>query len=291
MRRALLVTLAVVFASACVLTSALADTAFTDPAGDAADAPDVTGVTVSNDTGGNILFHIALTNFTPESRVTIYLDTDKNASTGEDGADYQLLLDHSADPAQSGWMMGQWNGTAWTDAPLHATVAVSSNETYADFRINKSELGGTSGFAFQVWTKRYVADAVTARDYAPDGTLSTWTYDLTTSTPTPAPTPGPTVVKPVFGRLLMTLPIAGKRVTYTVQVNRSDTGTPLKTGRMICDPSVAGKVIKHAEQFKNGVATLTFVVPKTAKGKVLKVKVRIVNGTQSATKIVTFPIF
>ena len=295
MRRALLVLLAAVFASACLLTSALADTAFTDPAGDAADAPDVTGVTVSNDTGGNILFHIALTNFTPESRITIYLDTDKNASTGDDGADYLLALDHSADPAQTGWTMGKWNGTKWADAPNDATVAVSSNATSADFRVNRSELGGTSGFAFQVWTKRYVADAVTARDYAPDGTLSTWTFDLTTSTtapaPSPTPTPKPAVVKPVFGRLLVTFPVAGKRVTYSLQVNRSDNGAPLKTGTMICDPSVAGKVIKHVEQFKNGVATLTFVVPKTAKGKMLKVKVKIVSGTQSATKITTVPIF
>jgi len=293
MRRALLVLLAAVFASACVLTSALADTPFTDPAGDAVDAPDVTGVTVSNDTGGNILFHVALANFTPESRVTIYLDTDKNASTGEDGADYQLALDHSADPAQTGWVMGKWTGTDWTDAPQHATVAVSSGTTYADFRVNESELGGTSGFAFQVWTKRYVADAVTARDFAPDSALSTWTYDLTKSTPAPVPMPAPkpVAVKPVFGKLLVTVPVAGKRVTYSLQVNRSDNGAPRKTGTMICDPSVGGKVIKHAEQFKNGVATLTFVVPKTAKGKTLKVKVKIVNGTQSATKITALPIF
>jgi hypothetical protein len=78
MKRALVVTLAAVFASACVLTSAFADASFTDPAGDAADAPDVTGVAVSNDKGGNILFHVTLNNFTPESRLTIYLDTDKN---------------------------------------------------------------------------------------------------------------------------------------------------------------------------------------------------------------------
>jgi hypothetical protein len=291
MKRALVVTLAAVFASACVLTSAFADASFTDPAGDAADAPDVTGVAVSNDKGGNILFHVTLNNFTPESRLTIYLDTDKNASTGEEGADYLLALDHSADPAQSGWMMGQWNGTGWASAPQHATVAVSSNAAYAEFRVNKSELGGTSGFAFQVWTKRYVADAVTARDYAPDGPLSTWTYELTTPTAAPTPTPKPVVVKPVFGTLLMTLPVAGRRVTYSIHVNRSDTGAPLTTGTMICDPSIAGTVIKHAEQFKNGIATLTFVVPKTARGKMLKVKVKIATGTTSATKITTVPIF
>ena len=130
---------------------------------------DVTGVAVSNDTGGNILFHVTLANFTPESWVAIFLDTDKNASTGDDGADYVLALDHSADPAQTGWVMGQWDGTAWTSAPQRRHGAVASSDTYADFRVNRSELGGTSGFAFQVWTKRYVADAVTGRDYAPDG--------------------------------------------------------------------------------------------------------------------------
>lgn len=294
MRRALLVLLAVVVASACLLGSAGADMAFTDPAGDAAVAPDVTGVAVSNDAGGNILFHITLTNFTPESLVRVYLDTDKNASTGDEGSDYLVDLGQSADRARLGWALGQWNGTDWVDAAQHSTVSVDFNATHADIRINKSDLGGTGGFGFQVWTKRYVADAVTGRDYAPDGRLSTWTYDLTTSTlapaPTSSPTPRPAVVKPVFGRLLMTLPIAGKRVTYSIQVNRSDTGKPLKTGTMICDPSVAGKVIKHVEQFRNGVATLTFVVPKTAKGKPLRVKVTIVNGTQSATKITTVPV-
>jgi hypothetical protein len=39
----------------------------TDPAGDAGTAPDITAVTVSNDSRGNILFRVALTNFTPES--------------------------------------------------------------------------------------------------------------------------------------------------------------------------------------------------------------------------------
>jgi hypothetical protein len=59
---------------------------------------------------------------------------------------------------------------------------------------------------------------------------------------------------------------------------------------MICDPSYQGIVIKHAESFTGGTAKLVFTVPKTAKGKTLKVKVTIANGKRSATKVVTYKI-
>ena len=59
---------------------------------------------------------------------------------------------------------------------------------------------------------------------------------------------------------------------------------------MICDPSVAGKVLPHSELFKGGQARLSFAVPRSAKGKALKVKVTIKLGTQSTTKIASFRI-
>ena len=84
--------------------------------------------------------------------------------------------------------------------------------------------------------------------------------------------------------------VAGKRMTVLFPVTRSDNGKPLLTGRMICDPSVAGRVISHAEGFNAGTARLSFVVPKAAKGKQLRVKVTIKLGTQSATRIATFRV-
>lgn len=84
---------------------------------------------------------------------------------------------------------------------------------------------------------------------------------------------------PVIGKPVMTPTrvMAGKRVTVTFPVTRSDAAQPkpLTSGTMVCDPSIGGKVIPHAESFTNGVARLSFVVPKTAKGKLLKVKVTI----------------
>jgi hypothetical protein len=99
-------------------------------------------------------------------------------------------------------------------------------------------------------------------------------------------------VKPVIGTPV-TSPlavVAGKRLTVSFRVTRSDTGAPLTAGRMICDPSVAGKVLPHAESFKGGTARLAFVVPKTAKGKQLKVKVTIKTATQSATRVATYRV-
>ena len=129
---------------------------------------------------------------------------------------------------------------------------------------------------------------------AADPTPADNTLVLKANTPV-APLLPPTVVekvKPVFGRVLAQppVPLAGNRFTFTLAVKRSDTGAPLTKGRMVCDPSVAGKLIKHTESFKAGKARLSFVVPKTAKGKQLKIKIKIVSGGQSSTRVLTFKV-
>ncbi len=98
--------------------------------------------------------------------------------------------------------------------------------------------------------------------------------------------------KPVIGQpvTVPARPAAGKPFTVSFHVTRSDTGETLKSGTMICDPSVAGTVIRHAESFKAGTARLAFVVPTNTAGKLLKVKVTIKVGSQSATRVSTFRI-
>ena len=100
------------------------------------------------------------------------------------------------------------------------------------------------------------------------------------------------VAKPVIGPPVTVpkVPLAGKPMAVTFKVTRQDTGTPLTSGKMICDPSVEGKVIAHAESFRAGTARMAFTVPTTAAGKMLRVKVRIVSGTQAATKVSTFKV-
>ena len=131
-------------------------------------------------------------------------------------------------------------------------------------------------------------------DVAPDSGL--WAFDAVAPkpapTPTPTPAPTPAAVRPVIGAPVTTplAAVSGKRMSVTFPVTRSDNGQPLTRGRMICDPSVRGKVVQHTESFKAGKARLSFLVPKTATGKVLKVKVTIESGGQAATKITTFRV-
>jgi hypothetical protein len=110
-----------------------------------------------------------------------------------------------------------------------------------------------------------------------------------------AATPGGTALargKPVIGTPVTApaQPLAGKRFTVSFKVTRSDTGAPLTVGKMICVPSVAGQMIRHAESFAGGTARLAFVVPTNAAGKLLKVKVTIRAAGQSATAVNTFKV-
>lgn len=129
-----------------------------------------------------------------------------------------------------------------------------------------------------------------------DSDPSNNTLTLKANTPAPVvpapPKPPVVVVKPVFGKPLAQppLPLAGKRFTFTLPVKRSDTGAPLRVGRMVCDPTVSGKLIRHTESFTAGKARLSFLVPKTAKGRLLKVKIKIGSSGQSATKVVTYKV-
>lgn len=98
--------------------------------------------------------------------------------------------------------------------------------------------------------------------------------------------------KPVIGKpvTVPARPVAGKRFTVSFKVTQGVAGAPVLRGRMICDPSVAGTVISHAESFKGGTARLAFVVPTSAAGKTLKVRVTIKAATGSATKVSTFAV-
>jgi probable HAF family extracellular repeat protein len=116
-------------------------------------------------------------------------------------------------------------------------------------------------------------------------------------TPPTATTPPATkhviaLVRPVIGKAVAVpaRPRGGKAMLVSFKVTRSDTGGKLTSGKMICDPRIGSHMLKHAEQFKNGTASLRFTIPKTATGKLLKVHLTIRLGTRSATRIATFHI-
>jgi hypothetical protein len=263
---------------------------FSDSVGEIAGGPDIGTVTVSLD--GAVLTVEGKVTSMPEvlseGAVMFTLNTDSNQATGElRGADYVLFMDMKT---LQGSVL-RWNGGDYVAAdkvadPSRTLISGGS----AGFMFNLANFGSPTHIELAMMVVKGSTDSGLI-DIAPDSGL--WAFDTTVApAPAPVPTPTPAVVKPVFGTAttIPAKPVAGKKVVFTLAVNRSDTGAPLTTGKMVCDPSYKGIVIKHAESFTGGTAKLVFTVPKAAKGKTVKVKVTIVSGKQSATKVVTYKV-
>jgi uncharacterized protein YdaL len=137
---------------------------------------------------------------------------------------------------------------------------------------------------------------------APAGTTSaaatTTTTVATSTTPVVTPTPAPAKatqgveVKPVIGKPV-TVPaklVAGKTATISYKVTRSNTGALLTGGTMTCSPTIKGKLIAHREQLKRGTATVRLTIPKTARGKQLKVQLTVKLNGQAGSRTSTFRI-
>jgi hypothetical protein len=67
--------------------------------------------------------------------------------------------------------------------------------------------------------------------------------------------------------------VAGKRYTATLQARRNDLAELSSAGDVLCAAKVGAKKVKVTATFPADLATCSGIVPKTAKGKVLKVTV------------------
>jgi hypothetical protein len=74
--------------------------AFTDPGGDANGAPDIASVSLSDVPGtGEITATVTAAGLVPSTSVDVWLDTDKNSSTGSSsGCEYLFEVWQEADP-------------------------------------------------------------------------------------------------------------------------------------------------------------------------------------------------
>ena len=261
---------------------------YTDPVGDATSgAPDITAVSAKSDAAGTVTFVVTTSGYTDLTDASIYIDTDRSSATGSSSGS-EVMLDglRLADGVYAAGTF-RWVNGDWAEAAKPASLALAMSGGNATFTISKADLGVTTGFSFWVDTGRYdTSGNLLGEDQAPNYGL--WSFDLNAAPTTTAPT---VAVKPLIGAPATTpaRAVAGKRFTVSFPVTRSDTGKPLASGTMTCDPSVNGKIIQHAESFGNGTARLSFVIPKTAKGKLLTVKLTIKAGG-SATKIATFRV-
>jgi hypothetical protein len=250
--------------------------AFSDPAGDAAGAPDIAGVVVTGDARTGMLAFTVNASGTrapsPDGMtrvVSVVLDTDSDRTTGGGGSEYQLI--YYDDPADWWWDIARWDGSAWQSVDYAPTMGFSRTDTALTWRLSKVDLGGSTRFTLVAVALLLGADA-TPVDRAP--AEGEWIYDIN------GPTRSVThVVKPLIGKpaLVPARPRPGQRVTVSVPVKQAQGGklVPLTRATMSCNPAIAGRTISHAESLKNGLARLSFVVPKTAKGKTLKLTLTI----------------
>jgi len=187
---------------------------------------------------------------------------------------------------------GEWWRAFGEDGPIvrNGSFKYVSSETVFSGSLMGSNASGTLQWGWTEFMSGIRYDTGTFR-------WSAHKSGTTSSPPPPAAKPPkapsePALAKPVIGPpfTVPVQPVAGKRFTVAFKVTRSDTGAPLTSGTMICDPSTAGNVIPHAESFRGGTARLSFVVPASAKGKLLKVKVTIKVAGKSATKVASFKV-
>jgi hypothetical protein len=308
MRRQSWLVVAVLATALLVVQGAAADQTYTDPTGDATGgAPDVTNVAVANDGAGKITFDITVAGLpAPDTFVDMPIDSDSNPNTGDDGIDYDFVLQGSTGIG----LLLRWNGS---DYVPHAVS--SARASYASgvvhFEVNRADIGNTSALVFWVSALKVSGNTVVGFDDAPDGT-AVYTYALvqhpacsdkidndgdgkidypadpgcsaatdTDETDPPLKLSGG---KPASARPAK----AGAAFTVAMTITRSD-GAPF-SGRVTCTARAGAAVLRAAGSSSAGTARCTMKLPKAAKGKKLTGSITASAGTASVTKPYAFPI-
>lgn len=221
-----------------------------DKAGDG--APDITRVRVgSNATAVTFIVDLAnQTKLSENQLVVILIDSDLNLETGQSGIDTLLAM---VEGEEVGVL--RWNGTQFALAESPTAYGYYHN----GFRLSvaRSELALTSG------TLRFVALTFPAEagDAAPDDTFAEYTL-------------ANDALSLRIARFKAAKSIvAGKRFTATLQARRSDLAELSSAGEVTCAAKVGTKKVKVTATFPADLATCSGIVPKMAKGKVLKVTI------------------
>jgi hypothetical protein len=242
-----------------VVPGALGDLYYTDRAGDAGAAPDITDISVLDDAAGNITFTVATNQriLGPDAEIAVYVDSDRNSATGHPigglGADHffsyvgglglPLLAHVVADR-----LIIDFNSTLRFSYDGELTA-----------RINKSDVGDTRNFRFLIEAEQQDADGETiAADFAPDGGFLEYALarqKLTLTLGKPARASGP--------------PKAGKSFMVSAPVTRSD-GEPFVSGKVVCRASVGAATLRTAGRVADGAARCSMRIPAGAKGKTLR---------------------
>jgi hypothetical protein len=170
------------------------------------------------------------------------------------------------------------------------STSATTLHCYLDWLADTAQVGHVTVTAKVTGTGDHALTAV-AGYRAPDPAPTDNTITLTATTPTPPPPPAPVLPVIALGTITPS-PVHGKRAVVTFAVTRSDTGAPLIDGGTVTASSaiLGSQGMANVSTLVNGVARVSIVLPKTAKNKMLKVKVTITTTDGSASKVATFRV-
>jgi hypothetical protein len=260
---------------------------YADRIGDAVNgAPDISTIAVANDDQGNITVTVTLANhasdFQPNEGVLVVMDTDGNGATGNGGFDYVYagVKDHTG--------LFIWNGSSFAPAGAPSLQSSAASGQIA-FRINRSDLGNTTGLNFYVETTR--DNGASIGDDAPDGN-GVFTYRLVLPTAPPPPPPTTTTPPPGSPRFVVSpvgFPHAGKRFVVRARV---------LLGAQSVSPSVLGCAAKVGSSAVrttavNGPApyrSCVVLIPTRSKGKSVTMTLLVQYKSSGTTRRLTYEI-
>jgi hypothetical protein len=165
---------AIVAAAAFAFPGVASATVFNDTAADSGTAGDVTSLEVTNDARGRVTFRLTFGNrpngLEPEDFVVVFLNTDRNAATGDpEGDDFALQF------SQGAFLVRGWTGSQFAAVEAPEAVATSRGGTIT-LTLPKADLGNTAGFEIVVFSVRIVNNAIESGEAAPDA--GEWMYQL-----------------------------------------------------------------------------------------------------------------
>jgi hypothetical protein len=275
MKHRLALTLAVALCTTAV--AAAGNTTYGDAAGDSGTAPDLTKVEVT-DSGGFVAFKLEGT-LVPSSGFEILIDTDRSRATGNHGNELWVSVFQEAD-GKSYWDADRWSGSKWEDyAKLDVVSRTYPGREEIGFRAE--DAGMTGPFNFTVISVKMAVDGVEGEDRAPDSIVP-WTYEL-------ASRPAATLVLGGL-RLAPSRAVAGKTLTISLPVRRTDTNAALAGGTATCTVRVGARLAKGHGATSSGWATCRFLVPPGSSGKTARGSIVVTNGGTSATKSFSFRV-
>jgi len=167
LRRRTLRLLAVLTVALTAAVAAHAQSSFSDPEGDANEAPDIASVTVRDSGSGAVTVRVTFANFhtlPPSSRILLRFDLDEDEDTGSQGD--EVVVRYSND--------GTLDFLRWDGSTLGALPTSGMTATFEDgvleYRVERRLLGGAASFglvAVAARSQQVGAGIVTSTDFAP----------------------------------------------------------------------------------------------------------------------------